>query len=761
VTRPATIAAAALPLLLFVTAPAVAQDAAAPEAAAPEPNLIEPPASELGNPANNPPEAGLGDDEVGFSSATLEYDQEGDIVTATGDVRMIRQGNRLRAEKVVWDRKSGAVTASGNVAVTTPEGDTAYGDHVALEDTLKDGVIENMLLVLADGGRLAAVKATRVNDVSTLDHAAYTPCSVTGENGCPKEPLWQITAVRVVHDPARHRISYRDARLTLLGLPILWLPGLSHPDGSGGGGSGLLVPDGRYRSDIGLELELPYYLQLAPNRDLTITPHIFTNVLPALEAEYRELNSLGAYRMGGFITKGSRLPVDPDAPPIRKNEIRAYLYGNGTYQLTPEWSVTGALRYATDRSMLRRYDISYDDRLRSMVQAERITPNSYVSIAGYAVQSMRFSADPGQQPIALPAVDYRRRLDGPLLGGKIELQANSLSIIRTEGQDTQRAFAGARWDVRRLTDFGQELTFTAYARADVYHTDDILATVTPSYRGRSGWTGRAIGAFAADMRWPLVGEFLGGTQRITPRVQIVASPPTANLRVPNEDARAVDLEDSNLFALNRFSGYDRWEDGNRATWGMEYALDLPSFSLRSIIGQSYRLNDKPGIFPIGTGLSERFSDIVGRSTIKYGRFLSLTHRFRADKDNLALRRNEIDATVGSTGTYATVGYLRLNRDITDNIEDLRDREEIRIGARAKITRHWSVFGSSVIDLTSASEDPASIADGYEPVRQRFGVAYEDECLEFGLTWRRDYDPTGDSGRGNSFLFRLAFKNLGR
>src|SRR3546814_2796352 len=72
------------------------------------------------------------------------------------------------------------------------------------------------------------------------------------------------------------------------------------------------------------------------------------------------------------------------------------------------------------------------------------------------------------------------------------------------------------------------------------------------------------------MRWPFVGEFMGGTQTLTPRVQIVATPPIENLDIPNEDARAFDLEDGNLFAINRFNGYDRFEDGARVTYGFEW-----------------------------------------------------------------------------------------------------------------------------------------------------------------------------------------------
>src|SRR3546814_7190342 len=101
-----------------------------------------------------------------------------------------------------------------------------------------------------------------------------------------------------------------------------------------------------------------------------------------------------------------------------------------------------------------------------------------------------------------------------------------------------------------------------------------------------------------------------------PRIQFVGSPGTSNLSIPNEDSRAVDLEDSNLFALNRFPGYDRWEDGSRVTWGAEWSLNVPGFSVRSVVGQSYRLTDKPSLFPQGTGLTDRFSDFVGRTTFR-------------------------------------------------------------------------------------------------------------------------------------------------
>ena len=759
----------ALPLaiaLATLPAAALAQD----PSAAPQPATASPPVApaDIARPEPTPslavaaPDRTLADDEVAFTADSIEYDYEAGLVTATGDVRMIRQGNRLRADTVVWDRKSGKAHAHGNVAIENPQGDVSYASDADLNQDLRDGVADNLLLVLENGGRMAAAKGSRAAGVYRLDRAAYSPCDVTTDGGCPKQPLWSITARSVVYDPGRHRVSYRDARLRFFGVPFFWLPAFSHPDGSGASGSsGLLVPNVSINSRNGLEVATPYYVRLAPNRDVTITPHVFTSVAPMIEGEYRALDSQGAFRVHGFATSSSQFSSrDAD----RSQSFRGYLEANGRYQFDPEWSLSGSGRLVTDKTFLRRYEISDDDRLRSVLKLERIDDVSYLSIAGWQFRTLVRNQDQKRQPFALPLIDYRRRVTETLLGGVITLHANTLAIGREEGQDTQRAFAGAQWQKWLMTPLGQVVTFTAYTRADIYHSADNEATTTVDYRGEQGWNTRGVLAGAVDMRWPFVGELFGGTQRITPRVQLVASPHTRNLDIPNEDARAIDLEDSNLFALNRFNGYDRWEGDQRATYGVEYVLDLPRFALRSIIGQSYRLGGPSGIFPDGTGLSGAFSDIVGRTTVRYGSFVSLTHRFRADHKSFAIRRNEIDATVGSKKSYLLVGYLRLNRNIDPLLEDLRDRQEARLGGRVSFLKRWAVFASGTFDLTNSRNRTGffgSTANGFDAVQSRLGIAYEDDCFRLSVQARRDFAAFGDARRGSTIQFQLAFKNLGR
>ncbi|MDZ4306622.1 LPS-assembly protein LptD [Allopontixanthobacter sp.] len=697
--------------------------------------------------------------EIEFEANNLEYDSQSDVVTASGDVLLRSEDQSVRAQEVRWNRGTGLITASGQVRFVDQEGNQLYTERLELTDKFETGAMEDLLLALREGGRLAANSGSRGEDGTIiLNQAAYSACAVENSRGCPKDPSWRVTADRVTYDPQSRRIRFRGAYLELFGARLLPLPGLALRTDSGAA-SGFMVPDLRISQSNGVEVTGSYYWSMAENRDLTLVGTVFSEAPPMLSGTFRHLVDKGAYQITGYLTESRRISSFTGDPTSERG-LRGYLAANGKFQFTPEWSVSGSIRLATDRTFLRRYDISNDDRLRSTVNIERIDERSYFSFAGWATQTMRLGQDQGQVPLVLPVVDYRRRLDDPVLGGNIELQLNSLNLFRKDGQDTQRAFASAQWQLRGVTGLGQIVSLTALGRGDVYHSSDNALTETVTYRGLPGWQGRAIGLGAVDVKWPFVGEFLGGTQVFTPRVQLVATPPIRNLAVPNEDSRAIDLEDSNLFALNRFPGYDRVEDGVRVTYGFDWELQRPGWRLKTTLGQSYRFKEASDILVDGTGLSERVSDFVGRTEVRFRDFVKLTHRYRLDKDNLSLRRNEFDATVGSRQTYVEVGYLKLNRNIDELVEDLQDREELRAAARVRFADYWSVFGSGVFNLTDRREDPTLNADGFEPVRTRLGVAYEDDCLELGVTWRRDYVTSGDAERGDTFQLFFSLRHLG-
>lgn len=740
-------AAMTLAALPFATNPLAAQDLQpAPLEQAPLP----PPTSANDNQGNR---------QITFEADAVSYDSTNTVITAKGNV-LLRNGERsVRADKVTYNSKTGKILATGRVRFVDDSGNQLFTDSVELTDKFEAGSLQDLLIALRQGGRLAAKSGERKSNGDVeLHYAAYTGCPVETSDGCPKKPTWKITARRVIYDPANDKVRFTGAHLELFGARILPIPSLAIRT-DGGPVNGFLVPDFRVSRNNGIEVSDSYYMRFGDNKDLTASAYIFSQAPPMVSGEWRHLTGIGAYQVTGYLTESKRASNLTGTSTDTTRDPRGYLFTNGKFQFDPNWSLTTSIRLASDRTFLRRYDISYDDRLRSMVNLERIDDSSYLSIAGWYTQTLRLNQVQGQQPIALPAIDYRKRLADPLAGGTIELQVNSLDLIRTEGQDTQRAFAKAQWDLRRITPWGQVVQLTGLVRGDVYHSDANDLTTTPIYQGLPGWQARGIAAAAVDVSWPLVGKAFGGEQVLTPRVQLVATPPIRNLQVPNEDSRAVDLEDTNLFSINRYPGFDRFEDGVRLTYGVDWQLRRPGWKVEATLGQSYRFTGSTDILVDGTGFYNRLSDYVGRVEVRYKDFVKLTHRFRLDKDNFAVRDNEIDATIGSSKTYLEVGYLRLNRNITQ-IEDLQDREELRAATRVAFAKYWSAFGSGVFNLTNSQEDPTFTSNGFQPIRTRLGLAYRDDCLELGVTWQRDYVTAGDAQRGNSFQVYFSLRNLG-
>ena len=704
------------------------------------------------------PAPGSQSDIVRFAADAVKYDRNDEVVTATGSVVLRRDAQSLRADKVVWNRTSGAIAATGNIRSVDQDGNVLYTDHIDLTDEFKAGATQDLLLVLREGGRLAARSSERDAAGNTVLHqAAYSGCEVVDDEGCPKSPSWELTAARVTYNPATKSVRYYGATLRLFGIPLLPLPGLAHASDFHAI-SGFLIPTFGSSSSNGIEISNTFYWRLADNKDMSITGTLFSKSPPMLDARYRQLTDKGAFQVNGYLTYSRQ--TNSAAAANGGFTLRGYLEGNGVFQLGNDWSVSGSARYVSDRTFLLRYVLSTDTRLRSDFNLEHITQDSYFSFAGWAVQAIGVKDVPSRQPFALPSIEYRQRFNVPGLGGKLELEVNSLALTRTDKQDTQRALARAQWDLHTIAPGGQELTLTTLLRGDIYHSTNNALAANTSYQGLPGWQARGLATAAVDIKWPFIGAALGGTQVLTPEVQIVATPHIRNLAIANEDSRAIELEDGNIFALNRYPGYDRVEDGVRVTYGFDWRLNRPDWRASATIGQSYRLSSTTNMLPDGTGLVARVSDVVGRAELRFRDLVQLTERFQLDKDTLQLRRNEFDATIGNHRTYVEVGYIALNRSIPLSYEDLQDSKELRVSARATFAHYWSVFGSTIVNLTTRHDDPINGSNGFELIRHRLGVAYTDGCLDLSLTWRRDYVSSGDAVRGNSFGLTLSLRNVG-
>jgi LPS-assembly protein len=296
---------------------------------------------------------------------------------------------------------------------------------------------------------------------------------------------------------------------------------------------------------------------------------------------------------------------------------------------------------------------------------------------------------------------------------------------------------------------GDRFTFTAAARGDGYYADNVALSPSQS-TANNQYSGRLFPQAKLEWRYPWVRRGNGSSQMIEPIVAFIAAPNGENPPgIPNEDSTDVEFDDSRLFVLDRFPGYDRVDSGQR----VDYALSGGVYgdhggSTRFLIGESYRLQ-KNGPFPPGSGLNTQRSDVVGRVSVSPQPYLDLIYRFRLDSRNLSSRRQEIDATGGPQSLRLKLGFIDIAQDPL--VADLRKRRQITGQAVAALTRYWSVavFGTRDIGTTTTT------------LNSGIATTYRDECLTFSAAVTHVGTRDRDIRPGTTILFSIIFKNLGQ
>ncbi|HSF13639.1 MAG TPA: LptA/OstA family protein, partial [Erythrobacter sp.] len=166
--------------------------------------------------------------QIDFEARELSYNNETDTVTARGNVVLRSEDRSVRADEVVWDRRTGQIIATGNIRLVDEAGNQLFTDQVELTEEFDTGAMSELLIALRAGGRLAARSAERGEDgTAILTSAAYTACAELDPQGCADDPSWRVTADRVIYDQQENRVRFEGAVLELFGARVLPLPGLA------------------------------------------------------------------------------------------------------------------------------------------------------------------------------------------------------------------------------------------------------------------------------------------------------------------------------------------------------------------------------------------------------------------------------------------------------------------------------------------------------------------------------------------------------
>ena len=208
------------------------------------------------------------------------------LYIAEGGVRMTSGDRVIEADMVEYRPADGRVIARGDVRIFQGDLPAQTANEVELDDQLSEGVALGFATLLENNGRAAAAFALRRADGSVeLTNAYYTACPICEDS--EDEPTWRLRARRVVRDTEDQMIYYRDARLEVLGAPVIYTPVFAHPDPSSPARSGLLIPTVTVSDILGFSWEQPYLQVVSPYQDVVIAPRLMTRVNPLLSIETR------------------------------------------------------------------------------------------------------------------------------------------------------------------------------------------------------------------------------------------------------------------------------------------------------------------------------------------------------------------------------------------------------------------------------------------------------------------------------------------
>lgn len=681
------------------------------------------------------------------------YDRESEIVTATGRVEASQGERVLLADTISYNRRTEVVTASGNISLMEPTGEVIFGDYVELSDDMRNGFIRNVRVLLVDNSRIAAAGARRTDgNRKEMTRAVFSPCNLCQEDPT-RAPLWQVKGVQVTHDEEKHDVIYEDATLELFGVPVFYTPYFAHPDPSVKRRSGFLAPSLGQSENYGFMFGAPYFGILSESSDITVEPRLYSDEGGMLLTEYRQRFTNGALRFAGSILNGREV----DGTIIRDDRTwRGNVAAEGRWDIDDNWRGGFDLARTTDRTYMRRFRVgdgyrsrgrySLPNQLTSDVWAEGFFDRSYAQASAFAFQTLRANESSRTIPKVHPFAEYSYVSPTDSLGGYFRADSNMLSLSRQQGADSNRISNFTGYYLPWIGSGGSVWQLSATVQSDAYSVSDVqLPGTTQTY---DGFTGRIHPQVAALWRYPMISRQENTALVVEPIVGVVVGPSGNNPRkIPNEDSRGFEFDETNLFSLRRFSGFDRVSSGQRVDYGLSAGVyGVGGGSTSAFIGQSVRAQ-KDSTYPVGSGLEDYVSDIVGRLSVRPLKMIDLSYRFRLDKEELATSRDEFSVTYFQGRSSASVSYIQFDQSTAAATG--QPFETISVSGTVPISDYWSAYGIYNRDLQRN-----------ESIKAVAGVLYRDECFALLLTYEQDFQNDRDIRSGATFMVRLGFKYLG-
>ena len=688
----------------------------------------------------------------------IEYEL-GRTVTLSGDVRFA-QGNRsLLADRAAVDNNTRRAILSGGVRLQEP-GVLLQGERAEVDLNTDEAELDNaQFLILANNfrGRSDQLQQNADGDLTMVGNQ-FTRCEPGNNN-------WVLSARSLTVERGEVFGTARGAVLRVKKVPVFYTPYIKFPV-TGDRVSGFLFPNVGYSDEDGLDVTLPYYLNLAPNYDATIVPHYVSDRGAGLEAEFRHLSTWqGAVLTGGFLAEDDLFDGT-----FAKDDFEE-LFPGETFEPADRWLVAldqqgqiGPIRtivdYAavSDRDYFR--DLGTDLAVSSQIELERRGElRSRYGPFAFRLWAQRFqrldeiTADPYERVPEL-SIGYNQRL-GPLA---VSVDLIGASFDRdTEGLNGINAVTGERYHVEpkvRLPfawPFGFFTASAGYSYTKYELEQDLnargfqLVDDTPD---RGVGFGSLDGGLFFDRDLTIRGTPV--VQTLEPRVFYLYREFEDQSALPRFDVSELTFSYNQLFRETRFSGLDRRSDANQVSAGVTTRFINAASGreyFRASIGQIRYFEDRRVTLSGQPGVDERQGTSAFASELETT--LGGPWRLRG-----GVIWDPNDNQVDESSMH--LQFRRDNRRILNVGYRHRVRDNIRqtdLSLYWPLTKHFSIMGRWNYDLASERT-----IEGFG------GIEYNDCCWQVRLMARRFLDsPTGrdfaDVEADDGIFLQFVFKGL--
>ncbi len=520
------------------------------------------------------------DEPLELSADAIELDQKAEVVTLEGNIQA-QMGNRtLEADRIRYDRGTERLQASGDTFFAQPEL-RLLGTGGEFDLAKNTGSLDQVHYRLVGHNARGAAQQAELEDAQ---HSRYR--SITYTTCPPGDNAWEIEAGELKIDRETGTGTAHHAKLRVAGIPVLYSPYLSFPV-DGRRKSGLLPPSFGNNDETGLDLTVPYYFNLAPNRDLTVSTRLMSERGLMLRGDFRYLTER---HRGNLLAE--ILPRDTKD----EENTRGAVHYTDRASLGGSWSSDLNVNYVSDDRYLE--DFGNNLQITSIRNLER--RGDLV----YADRGLYFRGRVQDFQTIDPSIPRAERPYSRLP----QLLAQYSRPRIWSGLETG---IGAEYDYfdHRYKVHGQRLSLSPYLswplRRSFGHLEPRLVLNSSSYWLTDQEAGDPSSPSYAIPSASLEGQLVfergtdwlgtGLTQTLEPRFFYLYTPYRNQEDAPLFDSAELDFSFNNLFRENRFTGRDRIGDANQLTLALT-SRGLASTSglelYRASVGQVFYFRDR-------------------------------------------------------------------------------------------------------------------------------------------------------------------------